>query len=70
MRIQGLLEKAPDRYKLSIAVGKRVLQLQNGAKPLVDPKGKSLIAIALEEFATGKVVIVPEEESSESNNKK
>lgn len=48
-----------DRYKLSIAVAKRVKQIQNGAQVLIDAnlKKEELSDIALREIAEGLVTI-------------
>ncbi|MBI4778677.1 DNA-directed RNA polymerase subunit omega [Candidatus Desantisbacteria bacterium] len=60
MQLDGLFDKAPDRYKLSIAISQRALQIQQGSRPLIETKEKNPIAIALEEVAQGKVVITAE----------
>ena len=48
-----------DRYLLSMAVAKRVQQLQNGARPLIDAdtKKEKLTNIAIEEIASGLIDI-------------
>ncbi|MDR2906102.1 MAG: DNA-directed RNA polymerase subunit omega [Helicobacteraceae bacterium] len=47
-----------DRYLLSVCVARRVSQLQNGAKPLVEPKKfEKPVDIALREFAEGLIEI-------------
>ncbi|OIP37323.1 DNA-directed RNA polymerase subunit omega [Candidatus Desantisbacteria bacterium CG2_30_40_21] len=57
MRLDGILDKAPDRYKVAIVLSRRVLQLQQGSYPLVETKEKNPIAIALEEMAQGKIIV-------------
>ncbi|MDI6782197.1 MAG: DNA-directed RNA polymerase subunit omega [bacterium] len=60
MRLDGLFDKAPDRYKLSIVVSERALQIQQGSRPLIETKEKNPIAIALEEIAQEKIIIISE----------
>ncbi|KIM13184.1 MAG: DNA-directed RNA polymerase subunit omega [Sulfurovum sp. FS08-3] len=64
MRIEQVTAKAlerleDDKYLLSIAVGKRVKELIDGAKPLVslDKKKYKFADIALVEIAQGKLVV-------------
>lgn len=64
MRLEEVTAKAlegfdNDRYKLSMAVAKRIEQLSDGALPLVNmDKAKSKLAdIALYEFAQGKIAL-------------
>lgn len=67
MRIENIVAKAlkttgNDRYKLSVIVAKRVRQIRNGAKILVEgnPKKEELADIALREIAEGLVEIASE----------
>ncbi|MBI4753041.1 DNA-directed RNA polymerase subunit omega [Candidatus Desantisbacteria bacterium] len=57
MRLDGILDKAPDRYKVAIVLSRRVLQLQQGSYPLIETREKNPIAIALEEMAQGKIAV-------------
>jgi DNA-directed RNA polymerase subunit omega len=64
MRTEQITAKAlvrlnDDKYLLSIAVGKRVKELIDGAKPLVnlDKKKYKFADIALVEIAEGKLVV-------------
>ena len=47
------------RFQLIHMVSKRVSELQNGAKPLVESKATSPVEIALQEIAEGKIVPLP-----------
>ncbi len=51
-----------DRYLLSVAVARRVSQLQSGAEPLVeaDLKTEKPVDVALKEIAQGLVEIKPQ----------
>lgn len=67
MRIEQVTAKAlervnQDRYLLASAVGKRVQELIDGAKPLVDldKKRYKFADIALVEIAEGKVEVTLE----------
>jgi DNA-directed RNA polymerase subunit omega len=63
MRIEQLNAKALDqvgydRYLLAVAVGKRVEELTNGAKPLVDTKKNTQpTEIAIREIAEGLIKV-------------
>jgi DNA-directed RNA polymerase subunit omega len=47
-----------DRYLLSVAIAKRVQELSNGAKPLIDvKKGMQLTEIAIQEIAEGLIQV-------------
>ncbi len=56
---KALVRLNDDKYLLSIAVGKRVKELIDGAKPLVnlDKKKYKFADIALVEIAEGKLVV-------------
>ncbi len=61
-----------NRYLLTMMVAKRAKQLKNGAKPLVKPKHKRAILIALQEINEGKVYLknTSSLEKSEKHKKK
>jgi len=46
-----------NKYLLTMMVAKRAKQLQDGARPLVKPKYKKSILIALQEISEGKVYL-------------
>lgn len=48
-----------NRYLLAMLVAKRAKQISSGAKPLMKPKSKKPIAIALEEVKQGKISYKP-----------
>ena len=52
---EDLTEKVDSKYRLVIIAAKRSRQLNQGATPLVQPKGRKPTYIALEEVAAGKV---------------
>ena len=54
---EKLLEKAENRFILSIAAAKRARQLKDGAVPLVDRKDNPDLIVALEEIMEDKIAI-------------
>ena len=66
--VNELLEKAENRYALVIATSKRARQLSMGEKPLTDKKEESMVTLAADEIAEGKVEIVKDEMENEVNN--
>lgn len=61
-----LSRKVGGRYALVIAVAKRAKQLNEGARPLVEGHSENAVALALQEIAEGKVVVVPADAGEES----
>ena len=59
--VNELLEKAENRYALVIATSKRARQLSMGEKPLTDKREESMVTLAADEIAEGKVEIVKDE---------
>jgi DNA-directed RNA polymerase omega subunit len=53
--LQECLKKYP-RFQLIHMVAKRANELQQGAKPLVISRDPSVVEVALEEIASGKIV--------------
>ncbi len=52
-----LINRVGGRFRLTALIQKRWLELLQGARPLVDPKGKTSIEIVIEEIAQGKINI-------------
>jgi DNA-directed RNA polymerase subunit omega len=50
-----LIIKAGGRFKLTALIQKRAVELMQGARPLVDIDGKTLLEVAVAEIAQGKV---------------
>ena len=63
--VNELLEKAENRYALVIATSKRARQLSMGEKPLTDKREESMVTLAADEIAEGKVEIVKDETINE-----
>ncbi len=52
-----LVIKVGGIFRLTALVQRRLKELIEGSRPLVDPTGKNLIEVALEEIAQGKIII-------------
>jgi len=53
-----LINKFGGRFKLSALIQKRMLELIQGSRPLIeDTRGKTVMEIAVEEIATDKIAI-------------
>lgn len=63
--VNELLEKIDDRYQLVIVTSKRARQLAEGAEPLTDKKEPSVVTLAAQEIAEGKVQIREDEPTTE-----
>ena len=66
--INELLEKAENRYALVIATSKRARQLAMGAEPLTDKKEASVVTLAADEIAEGKVKILKGNDNATEND--
>ena len=67
--VNELLEKAENRYALVIASSKRARQLASGQERLTHKKEASVVTLAADEIAEGKVKIVENtEENTENKN--
>ena len=56
------------RYSLVIAAAKRARQINSGSEPLVEAKAKEKnLSVAVDEFFSGKVHILEEEEEQEED---
>ncbi len=52
-----LAKRIGGAFRLTAMVQRRLKELIEGSRPLVDPQGKTLIEIAIQEIDEGKVVI-------------
>lgn len=56
--VDELQEKIDSKYTLVILSSRRARDLQDEAKPLIEePKSKTIIGVALEEIAAGKLTV-------------
>ncbi len=59
--VNELLEKVDNRYELVVATSKRARQLARGNNPLTNKKEASVVTLAADEIAEGKVYVEKEE---------
>ena len=52
-----LINRVGGRFRLTTLIQKRWLELLQGARPLVDPRGLTEMEIVIEEIVQGKVTI-------------
>ena len=57
LKNDDIIEKVGGRFKLTSLIQKRWLELMRGARPLVDPAGKTEMEIVMEEILEGKIGI-------------
>ena len=53
--VEELKEKTPSAYTLVVQVSKRTRELVDGAQPLVDPKERKAIGVAIDEINQGLI---------------
>lgn len=62
LRHDDVIDKVGGRFKLTALVQRRWLQLMQGARPMVDPKGLTELEVVLREIEEGKIDFeLPEE---------
>ena len=64
LRHDDIIEKAGGRFKLTTLIQRRWLQLMQGARPMVDPKGLTELEVVIREIEEGKIVLETVEGSS------
>lgn len=57
LKSDELANRFGGRFKLCALIQKRLVQLMDGARPLVDRNGRSDLEIAIDEIAQGKLSI-------------
>ena len=67
LRHDDLMDKVGGRFKLTALIQRRWLQLLQGARPMIDPKGLTEMEVVIKEILEGKIdfEIVPEAEDDE-----
>ena len=65
--VQELLTKAKNRYELVIATSKRARQISCGAEVKTKVKEESVVTLAANEIAEGKIDIIQPENVREEN---
>ncbi|MBN1436040.1 MAG: DNA-directed RNA polymerase subunit omega [Sedimentisphaerales bacterium] len=57
LKSDELIRRTGGAFRLTALLQRRLQELVDGARPLVETKGKTMIEIVVEEVAQGKVVI-------------
>ena len=57
LKSDHIVEKAGGRFKLCALVQRRLIQLMEGARPLVDRNGRSDLEVAIEEIMQDKITL-------------
>lgn len=62
LRNDEIIEKLGGRFKLVSLIQRRMLELMQGARPMVDPKGLTDIEVVIREIEEDKITFeVPQE---------
>jgi len=64
LRHDDMINKLGGRFKLTVLIQRRWLQLMHDARPMVDPAGKTPLEIVVQEIMEGKITarrLTPEE---------
>lgn len=64
LRHDDIIEKVGGRFKLTTLIQRRWLQLMQGARPMVDPKGLTELEVVIREIEEGKIELETVEGSS------
>ena len=57
LKHDDIVDKVGGRFKLTALVQRRWLQLMQGARPMVDPKGLTELEVVLREIEEGKIAL-------------
>lgn len=55
LKSDAIVEKAGGRFKLCTLIQRRLVQLMEGARPLVERQGRSDLELVVEEIMQGKI---------------
>ncbi len=56
LKSEDIVNRIGGRFKLCALIQRRLVQLMDGARPLVDRQGRSDLELAIEEIVQGKIV--------------
>ena len=65
LRNDDIIDKFGGRFKLAALIQRRWLQLLQGARPMVDPKGLTEMEVVIREIVEGKIEMEFVEEETE-----
>jgi DNA-directed RNA polymerase subunit omega len=57
LKEESIVHKVGGRFKLSTLIQKRMVALNTGARPLVDPRGGDKLSIVLQEIVHDKIYL-------------
>jgi DNA-directed RNA polymerase subunit omega len=55
LRHDDVIDKVGGRFKLAVLIQRRWLELMQGARPMIDPKGLTELEVVIQEILEGKV---------------
>lgn len=55
LRHDDMIDKFGGRFKLAALIQRRWLQILQGARPMVDPKGLTELEVVVQEIVEGKI---------------
>lgn len=55
LRHDDMIDKFGGRFKLAALIQRRWLQILQGARPMVDPKGMTELEVVVQEIVEGKI---------------
>ena len=60
---EDIVQRAGGRFKLTALIQHRLRDLMDGARPLVDRRGRSDLEVVIQEVAEGKITLEMEREA-------
>src|SRR5438067_10468411 len=57
LKEEAIVNKVGGRFKLSTLIQKRMVALNTGAKPLVDPRGQDKMTVVIQEIMQDKIYL-------------
>lgn len=57
LQSEGLIDKVGGRFKLCVLIQRRLNELLDGARPLVDRRGRSDLDVAIDEIMRDKITL-------------
>jgi len=68
LRNDEVVDKLGGRFKLAVLIQRRWLELVQGARPMVEPKGLTEIEIVIREIEEGLIEFAPPEDLPEDDD--
>jgi len=61
---EQMVDRVGGRFKLCVLIQRRLVELMDGSRPLVERDGRSDLEIAIDEIAQGKITIAWDEKKA------